>query len=176
MALAEKIPLIFFGLSPYQCLDCPDAIQWSLNAINDVATPLDRTDHKAVLKRYKHRAFQGGFDRGFVTPPERDLLLQWTDVFDQAEADFAPLIVPFFLFDGYPDETEIMETITREVGWERPETVLLRRTNCRWLRTAGILHQAIGKYHLNYKERAAALRLQNQPVSEEEAASSLSGS
>ena len=72
VALAEKIPLIFFGLSPYQCLDCPDAIQWSLNAINDVATPLDRTDYKAVLRRYKHRAFQGGFDRGFVTPPERD--------------------------------------------------------------------------------------------------------
>ena len=92
-------------------------------------------------------------------------------MFDQAKADFAPLIVPFFLFDGYPDETEIMETITREVGWERPETVLLRRTNCRWLRPAGILHQAIGKYHLNYKERAAALRLQNQPVSEEEARS-----
>ena len=33
VALAEKIPLIFFGLSPYQCLDCPDAIQWSLNGL-----------------------------------------------------------------------------------------------------------------------------------------------
>jgi hypothetical protein len=91
------------------------------------------------------------------------------NVFDKALPDVVPLIVPFFLFDGYPDTTEIMDIISQEVGWERPETVLLQRTNCKWLRPAGILHRAVGRYHLNYKERATALRFQGKVVSEEEA-------
>ena len=169
VALKERIPLVFFGFSPYQCLDCPDVIEWSLNAIKNVSTPLDQIDHKSVIGRYRQRTFQGGFDRGFVAPMEKRLLRSWMNVFDKALPDVVPLIVPFFLFDGYPDTTEIMDIISQEVGWERPETVLLQRTNCKWLRPAGILHRAVGRYHLNYKERATALRFQGKVVSEEEA-------
>jgi len=172
VALEQRIPFVFFGLSPYQCLDCPDSIQWSLNAIEDVSTPHAHIDFKNLVERYRHRAFQGGFERGFVTPQERRLLRLWMNAYDRASSDFAPLVIPFFLFDGYPDEAQIMDTITREVGWERPETFLLRRTNCRWLRPAGIVHRAIGRYHLNYKERAAALRFQGTYLSEEGASSS----
>ncbi|NLX96913.1 MAG: DUF523 domain-containing protein [Rhodopirellula sp.] len=164
----SRIPLVFFGLSPYQCLDCADAIRWSIQAINDVATPQEQLDHGGILERYRHRAFQGGFDTGFITPGQRTLYAEWQQVFRRSSADFAPLLVPFFLFDGYPDEEEVMSTIASEVGWIKPE-VLLNRTNCRMLRLAGIIHRAIGRYHLNYKERATRLRFAGRIMSEDEA-------
>ncbi len=169
VAIQERIPLVFFGLTPNQCLDCTDAIQWSLNAIRDVSTPLAELDHASILRRYKHRAFQGGFDAGFVTREERKLYAQWEAFFDQASSDFAPLVVPFFLFDGYPGEDDIMKTISREVDWRKPDDVLLDRTNCRLLRLAGIMHRGIGRYHLNYKERATELRFQGVVHSDDEA-------
>jgi len=44
---------------------------------------------------------------GFVTPAQKN--------FDDAPIDFAPLVVPFYIFDGYPEEDVIRETIAREV-------------------------------------------------------------
>ena len=169
VALEERIPLVFLGSSPYQCLDCLDSIEWSLNAIREVSTPSDQIDYKTVIETNRHRAFQGGFDRGFVMPMEKRLLRSWMNVYDEMLLDCTPLIVPFFLFDGYPNEAAIMDTISQEAGWELPETALLRRTNCKWLRPAGILHRVVGRYHLNYKERATELRFQGNMVSEDEA-------
>jgi len=169
VALEKKIPLVFFGFSPYQCLDCENAIEWSLGSIKEVATPFSQLDHKLIIARNKQRAFQGGFDRGFVSEEEKSLLDEWIDIFDQAPSNFAPLVVPFFIFDGYPDEETLIKTISRDVDWEPPEKLLLHRTNCKWLAPAGMFHNAVGKYHLNYKERATVLRFQDTLVSEEAA-------
>jgi len=168
-AREEKIPLVFFGLSPQQILDCPDATMWSLESIKEVSTPLEKLDRQAVLARNHHRAFQGGFERGFTTPQEKRLLAEWQEVFSPSAYDIVPLMVPFYLFDGYPGEEFIMQTIAQELGWLRPPTTLLHRTNCRWLQPAGMMHRAAGKYHLNYKERAAELRFAGKVMSEEEA-------
>lgn len=158
VALREQIPLIFFGLSPYQCLDCVDSINWSLQAIFDVATPLHKLDCEQLLRRYKHRTFQGGFELGFVTPSQKDLYHKLELVFSPERIDFAPLIVPFFLFDGYQNDGELVSIIVKELGWKKPN-ILLNRTDCRLLRLAGIMHRAVGRFHLNYKERATQLRL-----------------
>jgi hypothetical protein len=168
-AITRRIPLVFIGFSPYQCLDCTNAIEWSINSIKHLSTPLNEIDNTSVLSLNKQRAFQGGFDRGFVKSKEKALLQQWIDVFDKEASDFTPLVVPFFIFDGYPAEEVLIETITKEVKWEPPQTMLLHRTNCKWLRPAGIFHRAVGRHHLNYKERATSLRLQGKILSEEDA-------
>jgi hypothetical protein len=169
VAVEKRIPYVFFGLSPYQFLDCPNAIEWSINAIKDVSTPMDQRDYCEIAQRYKHRAFQGGFDRGFIKPTEKYLLHKWINMYEKTQHGFVPLIIPFFLFDKYPGDLKVMEVIAQEVGWEKPDKFLLRRTNCRWLRPAGIMHRAVFQYHLNYKERAAELRFQGKVLLEEEA-------
>jgi uncharacterized protein YbbK (DUF523 family) len=168
-AITHRIPFVFIGLSPYQCLDCSNAIEWSLGSIEQISTPLEDINYQSVVAFNKHRAFQGGFDRGFVKDDEQHLLQTWINVFDKEALDFAPLVVPFFIFDGYPNEEVLIETIRKEVNWEPPEKMLLHRTNCKWLRPAGILHRAVGKHHLNYKERATYLRFQGEILSEEDA-------
>jgi len=167
VALKKQIPLIFFGLSPYQCLDCVDAIKWSLQAINDVKTPTDQLDRDSLLKRYKHRAFQGGFEQGFVTSEEKKLLNEWMQVFTGNDCKFPPLIVPFYIFEEYPDTKKIISTITAELDW-KPSKVILNRTNCKLLRPAGIMHRAIGRRHLNYKERATELRIKRDMLPPDE--------
>jgi uncharacterized protein YbbK (DUF523 family) len=156
-ARERAIPFVFIGLSPFQLLDCEDAIRWSLAAIQDVATPPASRDRASTLQRYRHRAFQGGFDVGFVTERERALFARWQSVFDADSAEPVPLMVPFFLFEPYPDRERLMETISRELGWKRP-AVMFDRTNCRLLGLAGIVNRAVGRHHMNYKERAARLR------------------
>jgi uncharacterized protein YbbK (DUF523 family) len=168
VALQRRVPLVFFGLSRYQCLDCPDAIQWSLSAVRDVETPSVRLDADAIARRYKHRTFQGGFEAGFVSDDERQLLSEWRGVFDDVRPELVPLIVPFFVFDDYPDENELIDTIVREVRWEKPE-MMLNHSNCRLLRFAGIFHKAVGRHHLNYKERATKLRFEGMVLAEKQA-------
>jgi hypothetical protein len=161
---------VFFGLSPEQCLDCEDAIEWSLAAIADLEQPFGTQDQATLLRRYRHRAFQGGFEVGFSLGRDDPLYREWSAVFDTAEREgYVPLVVPFFIFDGYPSAEEVMLTISEQTGWERPE-VLLDRTNCKHLRLAGVMHRAIGRHHLNYKERATALRRRYRPMSEAELA------
>lgn len=169
VAVARQIPLVFIGFSPYQCLDCSNAIEWSLNSIQQISTPLKDMDYQAVIAANKQRALQGGFDQGFVTREEKSLLQSWIDIFDREASGFTPLVVPFFIFDGYPSEETLIDIITREVRWESPEQILLHRTNCKWLRPAGIVHRAVGRHHLNYKERATDLRFRGEILSEEDA-------
>jgi len=164
LAIKKKIPLIFYGLSPYQCLDCVDAINHSLNSIEEVSTPYNKLDFETIIKRYKNRAFQGGFEIGFVSPKEKELLQNWSKIYNWGSDSFAPLIIPFFLFTEYPKEEEIIKTISEETEWEKPE-IILNRTNCRMLKLAGIVHKAIGRYHFNYKERATALRFKGDILS-----------
>jgi hypothetical protein len=168
VALEHKIPYILFGLSSYQCLDCEDAIAWTERAIQDLSLPFGEQNKVELLKRNEHRAFQGGFDIGFRSSNELALLNEWHEVFHPSEPDFVPIIVPFYIFDGYPDRETLMRTIQNEAGWDRPE-VILDRTNCKHLRAAGILHRAVGRYHLNYKERATALRMEGKILSVEQA-------
>jgi uncharacterized protein YbbK (DUF523 family) len=158
-AIQENVPLVFFGLTPQQCLDCEDSIEWSLQAIRDVATPEADLNNDALLQRNKKRAFQGGFDVGFSNQTDRELFKSWEKVFDYKRTGTVPIIVPFFIFDPYPGETVVLDCIIKELGWEKP-TMLLNRSNCRLLQIAGIMHRAVGRYHLNYKERATNLRFQ----------------
>ena len=155
-AIEHEIPYVFFGLSPNQCLDCQDAINWSLSAIKDLETPFGQHDNADLLRRYRHRAFQGGFEVGFADGRKDPVYQEWQRVFDHVDG-FVPIMVPFFIFDGYPGSNAIMETLSEVMQWERPE-VLLDRTNCRHLRLAGVTHRAVAGHHLNYKERATALR------------------
>jgi uncharacterized protein YbbK (DUF523 family) len=168
VALKHKIPYVFFGLSPYQCLDCEDVIAWTERAILDLNQPFGEQNKLELLRRYEHRAFQGGFDIGFQSKNELTLLNEWRAIFHVSEPDFVPIIVPFFIFDGYPKQEFIMQTIQNEAGWRKPE-VILDRTNCKHLRMAGIVHRAVGRYHLNYKERATILRMKGEILTDEQA-------
>lgn len=167
VALEEKIPLIFFGLTPYQCLDCVDSINSSLQIIKNIKTPFHELNHLEIILNYKHRSFQGGYDIGFQTEEELKLYDEWISVFDNADSNFAPLIIPFFLFDGYPGEDEIVKIISENVGWRKPE-IIAHHTNCRMLKFAGIYHKAIGRHHLNYKEKATELRLKGEIIKDYE--------
>jgi hypothetical protein len=164
VALEYKIPYVFFGFSPYQCLDCGDSIGWTERAIMDLNLPFGEQNKLELLKRYEHRAFQGGFDIGFQTPNQISLLDEWHEIFHSSDPGFVPVIVPFFIFDGYPELDVQIQTIQKETGWEKPE-VLLDRTNCKHLRIAGVFHRAVGRYHLNYKERATKLRMKGEVLS-----------
>jgi uncharacterized protein YbbK (DUF523 family) len=168
VALERRIPYVLYGLSPYQCLDCVDAIAWTERAIQELSVPFGQQNKRELLQRNEHRAFQGGFDVGFRTANELALLQKWHEVFHPSELDFVPLILPFYIFDGYPERDIQMQTIEKEAGWKKPE-VILDRTNCKHLRAAGIMHRAVGRYHLNYKERATALRMAGKVLSDEEA-------
>ena len=168
VALERRIPYVLYGLTPYQCLDCVDAIAWTERAIQDLSVPFGKQNKKNLLRRNEHRAFQGGFDIGFRTSSELALLQKWHEVFHPPELDFVPVIVPFYIFDGYPEREIQMQTIEKEAGWVRPE-VILDRTNCKHLRAAGIMHRAVGRYHLNYKERATALRMAGKVLTAAEA-------
>ena len=168
VALEQKIPYVLYGLSPYQCLDCEDAIAWTEHAIQDLSRPFGQQDKVNLLRRNEHRSFQGGFDVGFRTQAERDLLENWHKVFNIPNPKFVPIIVPFFVMDGYPERELQLRTIEQEAGWKQPE-IIVDRTNCRHLRAAGIMHRAVGRYHLNYKERATALRMAGKVLSPEDA-------
>lgn len=171
-ARRRQVALLFFALSPFQCLDCADAINWTISSLNDVRKQSSEIDAADLIGRYSHRAFQGGFERGFVTDEERQLFSTWQHTFDLTGVNTLsiPLVIPFFMFDGYPPEEQILAKITEELDWHKPSQAMLHRTNCKWLREAGIVHRAVGKYHLNYKERATELRLKGKRLSTEEAA------
>ncbi|MFX0206269.1 MAG: 2-thiouracil desulfurase family protein [Candidatus Hodarchaeota archaeon] len=167
VALEKKIPLVFFGLTPYQCLDCVDSINYSLQAIKDVKTPFDKLNNLEILMRYKHRSFQGGYDIGFQKEEEKKLYHEWTSVFDNAESNFTPLMIPFFLFDEYPGEDEIVKIISEKTGWQKPE-IIIHHTNCRMLPFAGIYRIAISEHHPNYWVRATELRMKGKIIGDNE--------
>jgi hypothetical protein len=85
-------------------------------------------------------------------------------VFSGNDYELPPLVVPFYIFEDYPDTKKIISTIEAELEWKVSE-VILSRTNCKLLRPAGIMHRAIGRHHLNYKERATELRIKRDGLS-----------
>ncbi|MBI9050139.1 MAG: hypothetical protein JEZ00_12010 [Anaerolineaceae bacterium] len=169
VAIEMEIPYVFLGLSPFQVLDCPNAIDWSLHAIHDLETPPENRDNKEILSRYQHRFFQGGYDRGFVKENEKILLSNWMNTFEPHNKKIIPLLLPFFIFDGYPGDEKVMEIITHELDWKKPDYYIFRRSNCRWQQPAGLIHYAIFQTHMNYKEIATELRLAGKRLTYDQA-------